>query len=85
MTELVTKVAFRKDYVIFTTAAIVDRHGDLFRRLYDLGIRIPDAEQGFLTSLGRWVDRTEAMAVATKAGQITDPPDRTELYSEDIW
>jgi hypothetical protein len=39
--------------------------------------------QGFLTSLGRFVDRRQAMAIARRAGQ-TDKT-KTELFSEDLY
>ena len=45
-----------------------------------------DAEQGFLTSKCRFVDRKEAYIIAAKYGQIVFKhglPD--ELYSEDIF
>jgi hypothetical protein len=45
-------------------------------------------EQGFLTSSRRFVDRREALAIATKAGQLEgrhkhEPIDK--LMSEDLW
>ncbi len=43
-------------------------------------------EQGFITSRGRFVDRREALVIASAAGQIrvkTGDPD--VLYSEDVW
>lgn len=39
--------------------------------------------QGFLTSKGNFVDRTEAAVLAYSAGQIADKKD--ELYSEDLY
>lgn len=44
----------------------------------------PDA-QGFLTSLGRHVDRIEAARIAKEAGQIEELNWPPELYSEDLW
>lgn len=45
------------------------------------------AQQGFVTSAGRFVDRTEAYKVAEAAGQIimhgSSRPGT--LYSEDLW
>lgn len=43
-------------------------------------------DQGFMTTAGRYVDRTEGLWIARAAGQIirkTNPP--TKLFSEDLW
>jgi len=43
-------------------------------------------EQGFITSAGRYVDRVEALRIATEAGQLIAkhrPEDL--LMSEDLW
>lgn len=43
-------------------------------------------DQGFMTTEGRYVDRTEGLWIARAAGQIirkTNPP--TKLFSEDLW
>ena len=42
------------------------------------------AEQGFLANDGRFVDRTEALAIARNAGQLLRPTSLPELYSEDL-
>lgn len=41
--------------------------------------------QGFLTSLGRFVDRIEGAEIALKSGQITKLSWPPNLYSEDLW
>lgn len=41
--------------------------------------------QGFMTSLGRFVDRKEAAIIAIQCGQIEKLEYGTELYSEDIF
>ncbi len=33
----------------------------------------------------RFVDRTEALRIATQAGQIIEKTPGNELYSEDLW
>jgi len=43
-----------------------------------------EAEQGFLTDLGRFVDRVQALRVARDAKQC-EPDTRDELFSEDLW
>lgn len=45
---------------------------------------IPD-RQGFVTDTGRFVRRTDAAAIAIKAGQITETRWGPELFSEDLW
>ena len=45
--------------------------------------QIAGRHQGFLTSRGRFVDRTEAMTLARAAGQ-TDSS-KSELFSEDLY
>lgn len=46
-------------------------------------------EQGFLDQYGVFMDRVEALAVATAAGQINTRRSKTdpehELFSEDVW
>jgi hypothetical protein len=43
-------------------------------------------EQGFVTSVGRFVDREEACRIARAAGQILQKTGgRDTLYSEDVW
>lgn len=66
------------------------RHHDALRSaVHEHGYfwgEVHGAEQGFFTSTGRFVDRREACAIATAAGQIvskTLPAD--QLFSEDLW
>jgi hypothetical protein len=46
-----------------------------------------DAEQGFITSLDRFVDRHEALIIARNANQILDENEVRggQLYSEDLY
>jgi hypothetical protein len=43
------------------------------------------AEQGFLTTTGRFVGRFEAARIAVESGQIEKPNWPPRLYSEDLW
>jgi hypothetical protein len=63
------------------------RHGDLVLLLKDYNIILTGSKMGFLTNLGRFVDRKEGWIVASKANQIlsTSAPDGTVLVSEDLW
>lgn len=57
----------------------------------DKGKPIPEYEgngktyQGFMTSLGRFVDRKEAAKIAIECGQIEKLNYGSDLYSEDIF
>lgn len=44
-----------------------------------------DHEQGFLTDVGRFVDRYEAHEIATASGQLLEAPRAAQLFSEDLW
>lgn len=74
------------------------RHGDCFTTLeaWARGLtpeereRIGESQlagehQGFLTSLGRFVDRKEAYALAQAAGQIQGGSKHGYLFSEDLY
>ncbi len=58
------------------------RHGDIFKKF---NICFGPDEQGFLTSVGRFVNRIEALYVAKRAGQIVKGHWPPYLYSEDLW
>lgn len=63
------------------------RHHTVMHPLHELGINVHGMnDQGFLTSKGRWVDRTEGCLIARRASQIRKKhgPDDM-LFSEDMW
>ncbi len=63
------------------------RHDKVCQLMFRLGLPT-DAmrEQGFLTSLGRFVDRTEGAIIAEMANQlIRKTPPTDLLFSEDLW
>lgn len=90
MSETIVGAALKFDKL---TISGPRRHADLFR---EVGSRfgkywlheMSDPEcQGFLTSEGRFVGRTEAAEIALRAGQVQtqtliQPP---HLFSEDLW
>jgi hypothetical protein len=43
------------------------------------------SDQGFLTDTGHYVDRQDALRIATAAGQLLKPTAHKELFSEDLW
>ncbi|TPK15216.1 hypothetical protein FJ872_19680 [Mesorhizobium sp. B2-5-9] len=62
------------------------RHGDILKPLHIAsGVLVQPDDQGFLTSTGRFVGRTEAVDVARAAGQIIKPQWPPHLFSEDLW
>lgn len=67
------------------------RHHTLLHPCFDLlGHGTGPEDQGFTTSTGRYVDRTEGLKIAIAAGQA-DPANRrsgsgsSHLFSEDLW
>ena len=62
------------------------RHCDIIRHFNDL-IRKDPLAQGFFTSKGRFVSRTEAMQIALEAGQVKKGKTIHEngLFSEDLY
>lgn len=64
------------------------RHGDLLHILYDAGVDIRGAEQGFLDSDGEFQNREDAWVIAENAGQRIDHTCTSGapiLFSEDLW
>jgi hypothetical protein len=63
------------------------RHHDVIRAMANVGFPTPiTGEQGFVTDIGRFVDRERAAVLAKRAQQIikkTGPSDI--LFSEDVW
>ena len=60
----------------------------LWVRNYFNKARVPEPtmQQGFFTTYGRFVDRSEAGLIATKRGQLLDTTiENTYLFSEDVW
>lgn len=71
------------------------RHHDVLARIAKFHPTPIIGEQGFLTSTGRFVDRTEARKIAEAADQIIAgrvdkdgipyKADHPHLFSEDVW
>jgi hypothetical protein len=84
MTEKIKSAAIMADGHIFTG----DRHDLIFRKMSDFGVERLIAirgKQGFITTLNRFVDRVEALEIATRENQIISkyrPLD--QLLSEDM-
>lgn len=60
------------------------RHHDILIRFRGTVSEDPK-DQGFYTSLGRFVSRTDAFLVAKEAGQIETNESNGTLFSEDLY
>lgn len=66
------------------TMKVGKQHADCFRAFENIDDASEKAKaQGFFTSLGRYVDRTEAAKIAAAARQV--PKGTDFLFSEDLW
>ena len=64
------------------------RHCDIYEQIYNFGIHSKDiekAQEGFITTEDKFVDRYEAVYVARAANQVSIDFNEAQLYSEDIW
>lgn len=61
------------------------QHADCFHQAANIKARTSSkaADQGFLTSKGKYVDREQAAKIAVKAGQVAQGT--KVLCSEDLW
>lgn len=87
--ERIWGVSLRDSQGIAATMAEPARHHDVIRTMAALGHSteyIARCEQGFVTDLGRWLNRKEALEVARAAGQIIRESNPAfGLFSEDVW
>lgn len=74
-------VCGRRHHNVFITHAIIQK-GEI---VPDKLLEVPkhEQEQGFMTSLDRFVDRKEAVGIAFDAGQIVEKPNI--LFSEHLY
>ena len=72
------------------------RHGDAYKILKDLGYaprtQYKEIEQGFITNMGTFLNRINALGHALQCGQLSDSIRKykesgndIELYSEDLY
>jgi len=89
-TERIISVALEGYGLIYSLPA-PQRHHHIIHALYKLtGKSIGgDYQQGFITNIGRFVNRTEGYEIAKDAEQLLDLPHVPHtpgtLYSEDLW
>lgn len=83
--ERITTAAIRDDKGRITTLPRPARHSDI---VFQLAIEGDDAalygSKGFMTTLGRFVERGEGMNIAVTAGQ-TKQSAKMALNTEDLW
>lgn len=61
------------------------RHHLIIAKAASYGVSSVGAEQGFVTTTGKFVDRKQAMEIAKRMGQMPKDHKNPELYSEDLW
>lgn len=88
--ERIVGVAIRRRDGLILSLPAPHRHGCLFRRIWHFAMRAvwpQRSEQGFTTSEGRFVGRTEGRRIAEASGQFKRDGGCTlnELFSEDLW
>lgn len=88
MKEKIVAAAIQYGGLTFSKPAPA-RHGDVIYPMRDIGLpreSVNTVNQGFLTSTGRFVERTEALKIALASGQPCAAPDNAYiLFSEDVW
>lgn len=84
--EKIIAAAMRKGDVVFSVPQ-PGRHHTIYVRLDAIVVaEMSEADQGFLTSAGRFVDRIDGLRIATEAGQIIHKHGNPDmLFSEDMW
>lgn len=89
MIETIVAAALKVDNFI-VSAPPPARHHTLLHGLFNTygkrGPMVKASDQGFVTSIGRFVGRAEAARLAIAAGQIVQPKFQPNtLFSEDLW
>jgi hypothetical protein len=84
--EKIERAAIQQKGVVYSVPA-PGRHHHVIQIMDEQHGLGPEAQhdQGFYTSMGRFVGRIEAVDIAKAAGQITEPRWPPQLYSEDLW
>lgn len=79
---MIAAAAIRTAKGVIRTMPPPARHHTILRTM-SLGSR-RDAEQGFVTDTGEFLNRSAAAAHALECGQVTELP-TMDLFSEDLW
>jgi hypothetical protein len=85
---IITHAAIRYNYHVYSLAKPA-RHADIIRHIKQINkVGIDGADiKGFLTNEMKFVNRTQAFAIAKEAGQLLNPlACKSELlFTEDMW
>lgn len=84
MSEIITGVAVLSGKGALWSLPRPHRHCHIFALAAFIGDSAEPGKQGFTTSTGRFVDRTDARKIAEIAGQV-EQNGNFQLYSEDLW
>lgn len=84
--EGVDRAAVYKDGIIYSMPRPA-RHHNVLHAMIASGVDDRGSEQGFVTTLSRFVRRKPALRIADKAGQLKSEPTAPYhgLFSEDVW
>lgn len=88
MTDVITGVAILTKAGAMISLPRPHRHHHIFALASFLGIDMNEGRQGFTTTNGAFVNRTEAQRLAIAHGQEnrrSGNADSKELFSEDVW
>ena len=84
--ETILNAALRNENQVVFTMPRPNRHHSIINAMFYSEIeKRNQKEQGFMTSEGRFVNRTEAMVIALESGQLTKKTGFDYLFSEDLW
>lgn len=83
--RLLHAAVITEDPAYFIRALLGKQHADCFEQAREMKIKLSSKakDQGFVTSMGRYVQRGEAAEIAWNAGQTNVK--HKLLFSEDIW
>ncbi len=89
--KVITHVAVKTPYLTWVLPA-PNRHHNVLRAMFDLKVKryYGQEVQGFLDDSGEFLNRRDAMKLASSNGQLKRDPNPSfyqgdELYSEDLW
>jgi len=84
--EQIDRAAIKADDGAVYSTPAPGKHPAIIALMIDIGHSTPiRGTQGFVTSLGRFVDRREAAKIAFEARQIKSGEVPVTLYCEDLW
>ena len=86
MPQLITAAAIKIGEKVWSLPSPARHHYIIPIINKELNVKtLPKCTQGFLTSLGFFVDRVEAAEIALDAKQLVELKSPPRLYTEDLW